>query len=217
MTQTEELLLNNLLQSNQALLESNQKFAEQLESLQGKVAELLAQNAWLKRQLFGRKSEKLAALDPNQLSLFASPVCEDNGVEVNVGYEETFCQIHVNDCKKPSKRQNRKLLEGLPVVEEIIEPQGLYLDLYKRIGEERTRTLELEPGKLYVKEIVRPKYALKSNIELPPDGGRESLSLHYLVRLSIKVLLEPLCWPRYFYRSMNTMYPSTVRYNSFVI
>lgn len=172
MTQTEELLLDNLLQSNQALLESNRKFAEQLESLQDKVTELLAQNAWLKRQLFGRKSEKLVALDPNQLSLFAPPACEDNGVEVNTCNEEASCQIQANDCKKPSKRHNRKLLEGLPIVEQIIEPQGVDLDLYKRIGEERTRTLEFEPGKLYVKEIVRPKYALKSNIELPLDDGR---------------------------------------------
>lgn len=171
MTQTEELLLNNLLQSNQVLLESNRKFAEQLEALQDKVTELLAQNAWLKRQLFGRKSEKLAALDPNQLSLFTSEVCEEDNAQVDACYEQASNQIQVNDCKKPAKRQNRKLLEALPVVEEIIEPEGVDMDLYKRIGEERTRTLEFEPGKLYVKEIIRPKYALKNNIELPPDGG----------------------------------------------
>ena len=34
---------------------------------------MLAQVAWLNRQLFGRKSEKLAHLDPNQLSLFDPP------------------------------------------------------------------------------------------------------------------------------------------------
>jgi transposase len=51
-------------------------------------------------------------------------------------------------------------LEHLPVIEVVIEPENLDLEKYKRIGEERTRTLEFEPGKLYVKEIIRPKYGL---------------------------------------------------------
>lgn len=74
---------------------------------------------------------------------------------------------------KKKERQNRKLLEGLPVVEVVIEPQDLDLTKYKRIGEERTRTLEFEPGKLYVKEIIRPKYGLKDNTALPQEhqGG----------------------------------------------
>lgn len=70
---------------------------------------------------------------------------------------------------KKKERQNRKLLEGLPVVEVVIEPQGIDLTKYKRIGEERTRTLEFEPGKLYVKEIIRPKYGLKDNTALPEE------------------------------------------------
>lgn len=172
MTQTEELLLNNLLQSNQTLLESNKKLAQQLESLQDKMTELLSQNAWLKRQLFGRKSEKLARLDPNQLSLFTPQVCEEDQVDAEPCEEEITSPTQVNNSKAPLKRQNRKLLENLPVIEQVIEPEGINLELYKRIGEERTRTLEFEPGKLYVKEIIRPKYALKNNIELPSCSGR---------------------------------------------
>ena len=45
---------------------------------------------------------------------------------------------------KKKERQNRKLLEGLPVVKVVIEPQDLDLTKYKRIGEERTRTLEFD-------------------------------------------------------------------------
>lgn len=37
-------------------------------------------------------------------------------------------------------------------MEVVIEPQDLDLTKYKRIGEKRTRTLEFEPGRLYVKE-----------------------------------------------------------------
>lgn len=79
MTQIEtlEYLVNSQLeqiraqqQTNQMLAESNQKLTDQSKQLQKKIDELLSQVAWLNRQLFGRRSEKLAALDPNQLSLF---------------------------------------------------------------------------------------------------------------------------------------------------
>ena len=59
-----------LLETNRSLVESNGKLLEQTDALQQKIRELLSQIAWLNRQLFGRRSEKLAALDPNQLSLF---------------------------------------------------------------------------------------------------------------------------------------------------
>ena len=59
-----------LLETNRSLVESNGKLLEQTDALQQKIQELLSQIAWLNRQLFGRRSEKLAALDPNQLSLF---------------------------------------------------------------------------------------------------------------------------------------------------
>lgn len=59
-----------LLEANRSLVESNGKLLEQTDALQRKIQELLSQIAWLNRQLFGRRSEKLAALDPNQLSLF---------------------------------------------------------------------------------------------------------------------------------------------------
>lgn len=56
------------------------------------------------------------------------------------------------------------------MVEVRIEPENVDHDRYKCIGEERTRTLEFEPGRLYVKEIVRPKYGLKDNTQLPQEG-----------------------------------------------
>lgn len=52
----------------------------------------------------------------------------------------------------------------------VIEPDQVDLDHYRRIGEERTRTLEFEPGRLYVKETVRPQYGLKDNLSLPKEG-----------------------------------------------
>lgn len=144
--------IKELLETNRTLVESNQKLMEQTRDLQQKVQELLSQVFWLNRQLFGRKSEKLAALDPNQLSLFDSlpnPSLEETDLAVT----DSVAKICKPDGNKKEYRRNRELLEGLPVVEVIVEPGNVDLNRYRRIGEERTRTLEFEPGKskrLYV-------------------------------------------------------------------
>ena len=160
-----------LLEANRSLVESNGKLLEQTDALQRKIQELLSQIAWLNRQLFGRRSEKLAALDPNQLSLF-DPV-PATGQSEDIREEDSSAAAPSKakpDGKKKESRRNRELLEGLPVVEVVIEPDRVDLDRYRRIGEERTRTLEFEPGRLYVKETVRPKYGLKDNQSLPKEG-----------------------------------------------
>lgn len=70
------------------------------------------------------------------------------------------------------KRNNRKMLDDLPVLErEVLEPEGgVDLTVYKKIGEEVTRVVKHKPGQLYVKEIIRPKYGLINNTQLPPSG-----------------------------------------------
>ena len=60
-----------------SLSEVNKEQAKQIESFQKRIDELTAQVAWLNRQLFGRKSEKLAPFDPNQLDLFSGQVPEN--------------------------------------------------------------------------------------------------------------------------------------------
>ncbi len=125
----------------------------------------------MNRQLFGRRSERLAALDPNQLFLFDSvPAIEQGG---DIREEDRIASVPSkakHDGKKKESWRNRELLEGLPVVEVVIEPVREDPERYRRIGEERTRTLEFEPVRLYVKETVRPKYGLKDNLSLPREG-----------------------------------------------
>lgn len=149
--------------------EEEEYLVTQNKELKSKVEDLEKQLAWLKRQYFGRKSEKLAHLDPSQLNLFESSLSEQLQ-EIEAAKEAAEKEIKESTVARKKERQTRKMLEGLPVVEVVIEPEGVDLTLYKRIGEERTRTLEFEPGKLYVKEIVRPKYGLKSNTTLPEAG-----------------------------------------------
>ncbi|MGL5981547.1 MAG: IS66 family transposase [Phocaeicola sp.] len=158
-------------QANESLAESNKELLAQSGKLQQKIDELLSQVAYLNRQLFGRKSEKLAALDPNQLSLFDTAPSPEEQAQLDTAHDQAISSIRNYESQERKERRNRKLLEDLPVVEITIEPQGIDLSLYKRIGDERTRSLEFEPGRLYVKEIVRPKYALKDNSALPPSGA----------------------------------------------
>ena len=54
-----------------------QELTEQNESLQSRIKELTAQVAWLNRQLFGRKSEKLPIIDPNYPDFFSGMLPEN--------------------------------------------------------------------------------------------------------------------------------------------
>ena len=144
---------------------------KEVNALNERIKELTAQVAWLNRQLFGRKSEKLPIYDPNYPDLFA-----DQFASINKDAEEKRNEVveKLPDDKpaRAKKRDNRKILEDLPVLErEVLEPEeGVDLSIYKKIGEEVTRVIKHKPGQLYVKEIVRPKYGLIDNTQLPPSG-----------------------------------------------
>ena len=160
-----ELLIKSQAEQIRQLSEANAKQAEQMTDLQQKIDKLLSQIAWFTRQFYGRKSEKLSRLDPNQLNLFETTGEEQKRLEeIEAERIAAEKQIEESTANRKKARSNRKMLEGLPVIEVVIEPEDVDKDKYKRIGEERTRTLEFEPGKLYVKEIVRPKYGLKDNL-----------------------------------------------------
>ena len=81
--------------------------------------------------------------------------------------EKESAEVRKQNC------QNHKMIEDLPVLEsETIEPEGVDLSLYRRISEEITKVVRHRPGMLYVKEIIRPKYALKDSTLLPPVGQK---------------------------------------------
>lgn len=63
-------------------------------------------------------------------------------------------------------------MDDLPVVTIVINPGNIDLDRYVKIGEEHTRTLEIKPGYLFVKDTVRPIYALKDNTAAVENGEK---------------------------------------------
>jgi transposase len=156
-----------------SLSATNKEQSDLIKNLQERIKELTAQVAWLNRQLFGRKSEKLRAYDPNIPDLF---VDEFAGLQhqAEEKRDEAVEKIEKESAEvRKQNRQNRKMIEDLPVLEtETIEPTGIDLSLYRRIGEEITKVVKHKPGMLYVKEIIRPKYALKDSTRLPPAGQK---------------------------------------------
>ena len=128
--------IESLNASIQTLSESHKK---EVDSLNARIKELTAQVAWLNRQLFGRKSEKLPIINPNQLDLFAAMLPE-NVQQISEARDEAVEKITVTKEERRQERKNRIMMEDLPVLEQVIlTPDNLDRNLYKKIGEEVTR------------------------------------------------------------------------------
>ena len=111
-----------------SLSTTNKNQSEQIKNLQERIKELTAQVAWLNRQLFGRKSEKLRVYDPNMPDLFADEFSglRQQAEEKRDEAVEKIEKESVEDVKR--NRQNRKMIEDLPVLEtDTIEPEGVDL------------------------------------------------------------------------------------------
>lgn len=174
MSQEEMLLQIEMLQPLRQVNASQAKTIEELikrnDSLDARNKELTAQVAWLKRQLFGRKSEKLPIIDPNYPDLFAGMLPE-NAAQIIEAREEAVEKISKTKEERRQERKNRVMMEDLPVLEQvIITPDNLDKNLYKKIGQEVTRIVEHKPGQLYIKEIIREKWGLKDNCSAAPKG-----------------------------------------------
>ena len=159
--------IESLNASIQTLSESHKK---EVDSLNARIKELTAQVAWLNRQLFGRKSEKLPVIDPSQLDLFAGMLPE-NAQQIADAHDEAVEKIIKTREERRQEKKNRIMMEDLPVLEQVIlTPDNLDRNLYKKIGEEVTRVVEHKPGQLYIKEIIREKWGLKDNTSIAPKG-----------------------------------------------
>lgn len=110
----------------------------------------------LKRLIYGSKSERFVPVDnPTQtaLGLDVEPVKEKPSIVQTIIYQrqKTSSSTTINSGRKP-------LPSHLERVRIVIEPTQDVTGL-KAIGEEITEELELIPGKLFVNQFVRPKYA----------------------------------------------------------
>ena len=126
--------------------------------------------AWFERVLFGRKSERFVRTEelPGQLSMVFDPG-QDQVVEQSVRQ-----MVEAHERRVPEKKEDalngRVLIPAdLQRVEEVIEPEEDVSDM-KCIGQDVTEVMEYEPGRIWVRRIVRPKYARAKTSEETSEG-----------------------------------------------
>lgn len=144
-------------QQQERLLQENAQLRQEVNSLKEQVA-------WFTRQIFGQRSEKII---PNERQL-EFPELEIPPVPPAEKQPVAACERRKpnRDGKDaislPSNLVVERQVIDIPEEEKICKETG---EALIKIGEEVTRKLAHKPGSYYIKEIVRPKYALPKNSE----------------------------------------------------
>jgi transposase len=139
---------------------------EQVTAERRRVEALEQQLHWLRKQIFGRRSEKGVAVEQQALpfATAAGPVTVDASDEESPHAPLTQVPAHT---RRP-RGGRRALPAELP--REIIELQPAQADRCcpscqsekVRIGEDRTEELDYVPASFVIREYVRPKYACRT-------------------------------------------------------
>lgn len=137
---------------------------EQLQSensqLKVEVGYLKEQLEWFKRQIFGKRSERIVSdLDFQQLTF--------GGFETLAAEKKTKKTVAAHERSKPNRDGKDKITlpDDLPVkttILDISEEEKVCQETGQplvKIGVEISHKLAHEPGSYYIKEIIRPKYA----------------------------------------------------------
>ena len=159
-------MIEQLQSLNQSLQESAQKSEHERNEYRKLYELVLLELERLRRQLFGKKSERVA---DEQLTLKFLEVAET----LKALEEEEKPAPVPNSTRKKGKGKKKSsphgrqtLPEHLPL-ERIELPAPLEVndnpDAYKKIGEDVSETLERRPATLIRVQVVRPKYAKKGD------------------------------------------------------
>jgi len=168
--------LSRLRKIDQGALEeaenTNKKLNRIIEEKDDKIRKLTDQLAWYRHKFWKPSSEKYIPQDPNQ--------CRIDFDGMDILPEEKACareaekEVISYERRKPEKKKKQPvrlpLPEDLRRETEVIEPEGID-ENWIRINEEVTEVLNLKPGELYVRRIVRPVYALKKAIMQEDETG----------------------------------------------
>jgi transposase len=136
----------HLSQENQNLNQENQNLKEQLE--------------WFKRQIFGKRSERVVSnLNHEQLEFDGfENIGASTEIQKKTVASHTRSKPNRNGQDKialPSDLPVKTIILDIPEEEKVCKETGKPL---VQIGVEITHKLAHEPGSYYVKEIIRPKY-----------------------------------------------------------
>lgn len=147
-----------LLTENTQLHSKVIKLNVQVGALQEKNQQLEAQLEWLKRQVFGKRSEKVIDEADGKQLIF-------EGFELQEPEENKITPVKPHHRKKGKGKDTITLPTNLPIEKQILdlpEEEKICPKTNKplvKIGEEITSKLAYKPGSYYIKQIIRPKYA----------------------------------------------------------
>lgn len=122
----------------------------------------------LKRLVFGSRHERFVPSEPEeQLALGLNlPEVDQRVVSVQtIEYTRTKTQ----PAKKEGNGGRMKLPADLPREQIVIEPNEDVTG-FRKIGEEVTEELEYSPGRFFVRQFIRPKYARPNPVEEDQPG-----------------------------------------------
>jgi len=128
--------------------------------LKNEITYLKEHQAWLQKQIFGKKSEKIIS-EADQKQLYFE------GFEPTTINEEKLKQIKAHTRKSTTKEKTRIIIptdiETKEIIIDIPEEEKICPETKKpliKIGEEISHKLAYIPGSYYLKKIIRPKYAM---------------------------------------------------------
>lgn len=135
-----------------------------------KIALLTQQVDWLKRQLFGRKSEKLDHPDLFGPDAEDAPGKDGASDAARPGEEAAPEAGSAGPAKHRRATRTAKLPADLPVVVEEIIPEEVLAAPgdYRRIDAESSDRLEKEPGYFYIRRTLRVRFARLDHPFQPP-------------------------------------------------
>jgi transposase len=131
------------------------------------IGQLKKNNDELRALKFGKRSEKLT---PGQLALGLEDI-ELTQAALQAQLERLEDEKQALSGGKPRRRRDpnearSSLPAHLPVVEEVLEPEGLECPccqgLLHRIGETSSDRLDIVPVQYFIRRTVRPKYACRA-------------------------------------------------------
>jgi transposase len=145
---------------------SLEQYTKEVGALKNEVAFLKEQLEWFKRQLFGQKADKFA--DPKN----EEQLCFEGFDKLTtVPTEKKSIPAHERAKRKPTGKDKITLPADLPIERQFLDiPEEAKIctetgESLVKIGEEVTSKLSHRPGSYFIKQIVRPKYALPQNSE----------------------------------------------------
>lgn len=188
----ENMLLKGKLEDRTDVDALKTSYEQTISRKDEKILDLEKQVAYLRRRIWGKSSERFIKEDPQQRRIDFEGI--DLLPEEKEQAEAARAEIEAFREKRIKERVRRKpvrkpLPEDLPRVEEHIYPEEVSgsMDSWTELEPEITEVVELEPGKCFVRKIVRHKFVSKSK---PAEESLKASSP--IVTASIPTKYQPI-------------------------